>query len=88
MLRNVQLCRYKVPTPIQAYVLPSVFKNTDIIGIAQTGKSGLNSSLHRKLTASRLWQDRRLSHSRLVQTHGEGEEVGGPPSRPHEALQS
>lgn len=39
MLENVRLCGYKVPTPIQAYVLPSVFKNTDIIGIAQTGMS-------------------------------------------------
>ncbi|KAL6713458.1 hypothetical protein ACLMJK_008923 [Lecanora helva] len=37
MLENVKLCRYDVPTPIQAYVLPSVFKNIDIIGVAQTG---------------------------------------------------
>ena len=37
MLDNVRLCNYKVPTPIQAYVLPSVFMNTDVIGIAQTG---------------------------------------------------
>ena len=39
MLKNVQLCGYDVPTPIQAYVLPSVLKNTDVIGIAQTGKA-------------------------------------------------
>ena len=37
MLKNVELCGYQVPTPIQAYVLPSVFNNTDVIGIAQTG---------------------------------------------------
>ena len=37
MLKNVQLCGYQRPTPIQAYVLPAVFKNTDVIGIAQTG---------------------------------------------------
>ena len=37
MLRNVELCGYKVPTPIQAYVLPAVYENTDVIGIAQTG---------------------------------------------------
>lgn len=37
MLENVKLCRYKVPTPIQAYCLPSVLKGIDIIGIAQTG---------------------------------------------------
>ena len=38
MLQNIKLCGYEVPTPIQAYVLPSVFKNIDIIGIAQTGE--------------------------------------------------
>ena len=38
MLENIKLCGYEVPTPIQAYVLPSVLKNIDIIGIAQTGK--------------------------------------------------
>ena len=37
MLENVRLCGYKIPTPIQAYVLPSVLKNLDVIGIAQTG---------------------------------------------------
>lgn len=38
MLENIKHCGYEVPTPIQAYVLPSVFKNIDIIGIAQTGE--------------------------------------------------
>lgn len=37
MLKNVQLCGYQIPTPIQAYVLPAVLRNTDVIGIAQTG---------------------------------------------------
>ena len=37
MLDNVKKCGYDVPTPIQSYVLPSVFRNTDVIGIAQTG---------------------------------------------------
>jgi len=37
MLKNVELCGYEVPTPIQAYCLPSVLKNIDVIGIAQTG---------------------------------------------------
>ena len=45
MLENIQLCGYEVPTPIQAYVLPSVFKNIDIIGIAQTGKEQEISSM-------------------------------------------
>ena len=37
MLANVKLCGYVVPTPIQAYCLPSILKGIDIIGIAQTG---------------------------------------------------
>ena len=37
MLKNIDLCGYKEPTPIQAYVLPAVLKNQDVIGIAQTG---------------------------------------------------
>lgn len=38
MLDNVvRLCGYKIPTPIQAYCLPSVLKGIDIIGVAQTG---------------------------------------------------
>lgn len=37
MVENIKLCGYDVPTPIQAYVLPSVLMNIDIIGIAQTG---------------------------------------------------
>ncbi|KAL8842083.1 MAG: hypothetical protein Q9170_000687 [Blastenia crenularia] len=35
--KNVDRCGYKVPTPIQAYCLPAVLKNVDVIGIAQTG---------------------------------------------------
>ncbi|KAL8722566.1 MAG: hypothetical protein Q9225_000961 [Loekoesia sp. 1 TL-2023] len=35
--RNVELCGFKIPTPIQAYCLPAVLKNLDVIGIAQTG---------------------------------------------------
>ncbi|KAI4146549.1 MAG: hypothetical protein LQ341_002046 [Variospora aurantia] len=34
---NVKLCGFIVPTPIQAYCLPAVLKNLDVIGIAQTG---------------------------------------------------
>ena len=37
MLENVRLCGYEIPTPIQAYCLPSVLKGIDIIGVAQTG---------------------------------------------------
>ncbi|KAH6671917.1 P-loop containing nucleoside triphosphate hydrolase protein [Halenospora varia] len=37
MLRNVQLAGYDVPTPIQQYCLPAVFKGHDITACAQTG---------------------------------------------------
>ncbi|KAL8922796.1 MAG: hypothetical protein Q9208_004921 [Pyrenodesmia sp. 3 TL-2023] len=37
VLDNVRLCGFKVPTPVQAYCLPAVLKNLDVIGIAQTG---------------------------------------------------
>ena len=59
MLENIALCGYKVPTPIQAYVLPSVFKNIDIIGIAQTGEEHkISSALGQTLMRPRIWKDR------------------------------
>lgn len=38
MLENIALCQYAVPTPIQAYCLPSILKGLDVIAVAQTGK--------------------------------------------------
>ena len=38
MLENINLCQYRVPTPIQAYCLPSILLGLDIIAVAQTGK--------------------------------------------------
>ncbi|EJT70577.1 ATP-dependent RNA helicase DED1 [Gaeumannomyces tritici R3-111a-1] len=37
MLKNIELCGYKTPTPIQSYCLPAIHKGYDVIGIAQTG---------------------------------------------------
>lgn len=38
MLRNVELCGYTIPTPIQRYCLPAISAGHDVIAIAQTGK--------------------------------------------------
>ena len=37
MLENIKLCGYANPTPIQAYCLPAIISNNDIIAVAQTG---------------------------------------------------
>ncbi|KAI9733417.1 MAG: hypothetical protein M1834_003501 [Cirrosporium novae-zelandiae] len=37
MLENIMLCGYGKPTPVQAYTLPAVLKNHDVIACAQTG---------------------------------------------------
>ena len=37
MVKNIELCGYQVPTPIQAYTIPAVLTGRDVIGIAQTG---------------------------------------------------
>lgn len=38
MRENIRLCRYDVPTPIQAYAIPAVLTHHDLIAIAQTGE--------------------------------------------------
>ena len=37
MVQNIELCNYRVPTPVQAYTIPAVVSNRDIIAVAQTG---------------------------------------------------
>ncbi|KAI0975815.1 P-loop containing nucleoside triphosphate hydrolase protein [Xylaria arbuscula] len=37
MLRNVELCGYKTPTPIQRYCIPAIKMGHDLLAIAQTG---------------------------------------------------
>lgn len=38
MRENVSLAGYLVPTPIQQYVLPAIFKGHDVVACAQTGQ--------------------------------------------------
>ncbi|TKA52778.1 hypothetical protein B0A55_12521, partial [Friedmanniomyces simplex] len=37
ILRNVQLCGYERPTPIQSYAIPAVLQGKDIVAVSQTG---------------------------------------------------
>lgn len=37
LLETVKLCNYSVPTPIQQYCLPAIFKGHDVVACAQTG---------------------------------------------------
>ena len=37
MLENIKLCQYDQPTPIQAYCIPAILQNHDVIAVAQTG---------------------------------------------------
>lgn len=39
MEKNVRLCGYTIPTPIQAYGIPAILEGHDLMAIAQTGKS-------------------------------------------------
>ncbi|TKA62665.1 hypothetical protein B0A55_10063 [Friedmanniomyces simplex] len=36
ILRNVQLCGYERPTPIQSYAIPAVLQGKDIVAVSQT----------------------------------------------------
>ena len=38
MAKNIALCKYSVPTPIQQYCIPAIKSGHDLIAIAQTGK--------------------------------------------------
>ncbi len=69
VLENVKRCGFKIPTPIQAYCLPAVLKNLDVIGIAQTGQ------LHRShsfttLIECRIRQNSCLSYPYHLQADG------------------
>lgn len=44
------MCRYEVPTPIQAYTIPAVLTGHDLIAISQTGRCWIVCNLRYILT--------------------------------------
>jgi len=38
VVSNIKKSGYDVPTPVQAYTIPTVLKGFDVIAVAQTGK--------------------------------------------------
>lgn len=71
MLKNVELCGYRNPTPIQAYTIPAVLTGHDVVGIAQTGKFGYQTSITICGSNScRIWQNGSLFGPNIVKTYG------------------
>ncbi|PKY07867.1 DEAD/DEAH box RNA helicase [Aspergillus campestris IBT 28561] len=63
MMENIRLCRYDFPTPIQAYAIPAVLTNHDLIAIAQTG-SGKTAAFLIPVLSQLMGKARRLAAPR------------------------
>lgn len=67
MLENIKLCGYGVPTPVQAYCIPAVLQDRDVIAVAQTGKSPTRKSEgDADVITQRFWEDCSLPNSYVV----------------------
>ena len=77
MLENIKKCGYEVPTPVQAYCLPAVFTNNDIIAVAQTGEADSSLGM-REITdrlQPRIWENCCFPYSDHLKINGEGKEA-------------
>ena len=57
MVNNIDLCGYTNPTPVQAYTIPAVLENRDVIAVAQTGTFMWTPCFKSWLTCIRFWED-------------------------------
>ncbi|MCJ1473462.1 hypothetical protein MMC13_002113 [Lambiella insularis] len=69
MLQNIKLCGYFNPTPIQAYCLPAVLSNHDLIAVAQTG-SGKTAAFLIPVLSKLMGKAKKLAAPRPNVTRG------------------
>ncbi|KAF1992322.1 putative DEAD/DEAH box RNA helicase [Aulographum hederae CBS 113979] len=76
MLENVNLCQYEFPTPIQAYIIPTLLLGFDVVACAQTG-SGKTAAYLIPILSKLMGKAKKLAARRAPR--GLGEPVRGEP---------
>lgn len=52
MLKNIKMCNYTRPTPVQKYAIPIVMEGRDLMACAQTGSGKTVSGFHPRCKCS------------------------------------